>query len=221
MEKIKVGLSVGHYRKDGVDPSKTAGVYNKEFDLYEHDICDHIVNIAHIRLGSSKSIRPYKIANDTLPNKVKYINEADCDIAVEVHLNFYGGAHSDKVTGIETVYEDGEKESKILANMIQGQLVLDLKDRDRGILSDNEVQHFRGWNQFYFFDKLEGSSFLRDIPTITALTEIGFLSNPIFAKKCSNWEVQPIAGNAIAIAIESFVKNMMSISSIDNNSEGV
>jgi N-acetylmuramoyl-L-alanine amidase len=178
-DKVRVALIVGHYCRFG-ESEKTKGFLN---GIYEYDVCYQVVDYCNRYLQNSNYIYPVLISSNPIIYKIDDINDGNFDIAVEVHLNHN---KDKKYTGVETCFNEPASQ---LGTIMQGQLVIDLKDMDRGVF-DNDKE-----------------SILKYLNIPTVIPKIGFLSNDIFMNKCKNNEVQEIAGKSIADSLNFYIHN--------------
>lgn len=117
---MKVGIGIAHYPEA---PGACSG-----------DFCEHAEssvwttllsqNLANVNIGC------FVADVGKLGQKVKQINAADCDIAIEIHFNGGGDA---RTRGAETLYCPGSTKGKRLARLIQAELFPAMKTIDRGI----------------------------------------------------------------------------------------
>ena len=90
-----------------------------------------------------------------LYNRVKLINNSDCDMYVSIHMNASG---SSKWSGIQVFYSDILKENKDIASVVTDNLSINLAN----------VREYKKENGYYMYSKLK-------VPGI--LVEAGFVSN--------------------------------------------
>ncbi len=75
-------------------------------------------------------VEVYEVPHGKLGNKVHYINDQDCDLAVEIHFNACGncGAH-----GAETLYYPHSEKGAKAAQCVQDAMIAVPGVKDRGI----------------------------------------------------------------------------------------
>jgi N-acetylmuramoyl-L-alanine amidase len=114
--------------------------------------------------------------------RVEMANHNDSDVFISIHANSFGNQHG--VEGIETYYFSDE--SYPLARAIHRQLLLQLKQPDRGVRKNN----------FYVVHHTQ-------MPA--ALVEIGYLSNAHEESLLSSAAYQDKAARAIYAGIKDFL----------------
>ena len=92
---------------------------------------------------------------DDLYNRVKLINNSNCDMYISMHLN---SSPSSKWNGIQIFYSNILKENKIIASTITDTMKNNL----------NNVRDYKKENGYYMYSKLK-------VPGV--LVEAGFISN--------------------------------------------
>ena len=121
---------------------------------------------------------------DDLYNRVKLINNSNCDMYISMHLN---SSPSSKWNGIQIFYSNILKENKIIASTITDTMKMNL----------NNVRDYKKENGYYMYSKLK-------IPGV--LVEAGFISNKNDNYKIRQEEYQDILINNIVLGIESYYK---------------
>ena len=121
---------------------------------------------------------------DDLYNRVKLINNSNCDMYISMHLN---SSPSSKWNGIQIFYSNILKENKIIASTITDTMKINL----------NNVRDYKKENGYYMYSKLK-------IPGV--LVEAGFISNKNDNYKIRQEEYQDILINNIVLGIESYYK---------------
>lgn len=134
----------------------------------------------------STSIRNKKVSD--IKNRVQIGNNSDADIFVSIHLNKFSGSLEYK--GWQTFYQKGSKKSSFLANKIQENLNLNIKEHnDRKVLPITNV---------YIMDNVK-------IPTV--IVECGFLSNPEETENLKKDEYQNKLVWGIYLGIQDYFYN--------------
>lgn len=121
---------------------------------------------------------------DDLYNRVKLINNSNCDMYISMHLN---SSPSSKWNGIQIFYSNILKENKIIASTITDTMKINL----------NNVRDYKKENGYYMYSKLK-------VPGV--LVEAGFISNKNDNYKIRQEEYQDILINNIVLGIESYYK---------------
>lgn len=126
---MKVALSIGHqpYAQGHAHENKT-----------EYSECSAIVGIIQ-KVLTRANVKSFIVPTGHLSEKTHYINQLWPEVAVEIHLNDF----HQRAVGCETLYHDRFPESETLANIIQGALVRELKNRDRGIKLRRDLHFLR------------------------------------------------------------------------------
>ena len=133
----------------------------------------------------------YDLSNSTinrkrndLYNRVKLINNSNCDLYISIHLN---ASPSQKWNGIQIFYSNILKENKLLAQTVTDTMKENLKN----------VRDIKKENGYYMYSKIK-------VPGI--LLEAGFISNANDNYKIRQEEYQTTLMNNIAIGIENYFK---------------
>ena len=121
---------------------------------------------------------------DDLYNRVKLINNSNCDMYISMHLN---SSPSSKWNGIQIFYSNILKENKIIASTITDTMKNNL----------NNVRDYKKENGYYMYSKLK-------VPGV--LVEAGFISNKNDNYKIRQEEYQDILINNIVLGIENYYK---------------
>lgn len=121
---------------------------------------------------------------DDLYNRVKLINNSNCDMYISMHLN---SSPSSKWNGIQIFYSNILKENKIIASTITDTMKMNL----------NNVRDYKKENGYYMYSKLK-------VPGV--LVEAGFISNKNDNYKIRQEEYQDILINNIVLGIENYYK---------------
>lgn len=121
---------------------------------------------------------------DDLYNRVKLINNSNCDMYISMHLN---SSSSSKWNGIQIFYSNILKENKIIASTITDTMKMNL----------NNVRDYKKENGYYMYSKLK-------VPGV--LVEAGFISNKNDNYKIRQEEYQDILINNIVLGIENYYK---------------
>lgn len=114
----RVALSAGH------NPKARGACYK--------GVCEHEVASAWISFIAQElpgDIEVVYVPTGSLPEKVKAINDAKCDLAIEVHFNACGGCGAE---GCETLYYPGSISGANAAIHIQTEMA-QTGVRDRGV----------------------------------------------------------------------------------------
>ena len=133
----------------------------------------------------------YDLSNSTinkkrndLYNRVKMINNSNCDLYISIHLN---ASPSKKWNGIQIFYSNILAENKIVAETITNTMKKNLKN----------VRDIKKENSYYMYSKIK-------VPGI--LLEAGFISNSNDNYKIRTEEYQNTLMNNVAIGIEEYFK---------------
>ena len=131
----------------------------------------------------------YDLANSTtnrkrndLYNRVKLINNSNCDMYISIHLN---SSTSSKWNGIQIFYSNVLKENKILGNVITNTLKKNMKN----------IRELKKENSYYMYSKIK-------VPGI--LLEAGFISNANDNYKIRQKNYRNTLLNNIALGIEDY-----------------
>lgn len=101
----KIALSAGH------NPKARGACHD--------DVCEHEVAAAWVSFIAQElpgDIEVVFVPTGSLPQKVKAINDAKCDLAIEVHFNACGGCGAE---GCETLYYPGSASGRDAAYYLQ------------------------------------------------------------------------------------------------------
>lgn len=120
----------------------------------------------------------------SLSDRYNLANNNNADAFVSVHFN---SASAPTATGIETLYSTKNSANKGFAQSIQGQLINQTGERDRGLKLRNNLAVLNG---------TRGPS---------SLVELGFINNPNDAKKINTQSYLDKCATAIANGIHNFL----------------
>lgn len=120
----------------------------------------------------------------SLSDRYNLANNNNADAFVSVHFN---SASAPTATGIETLYSTKNSANKGFAQSIQGQLINQTGERDRGLKLRNNLAVLNG---------TRGPS---------SLVELGFINNPNDAKKINTQSYLERCATAIANGIHNFL----------------
>lgn len=149
------------------------------------------VNVIYTRT-SSKTTLPYN-TKENLKERVKISNEAKTDVFVSIHCN---GHKNSTYKGIETWCRFPNTEGEKLAKKIQNELVNLNYSTDRGVKYETQ----------------RSLAVLKFNNSVSALVELGFLSNSSDAKFISSESGQAKCAEAIAKAILDYKSSYKKIS---------
>ena len=134
----------------------------------------------------------YDLANSTLNrkrndlyNRVKLINNSNCDMYISMHLN---ASPSTKWNGIQIFYSTILEENKLIAETITNTMKENMKN----------IREYKKENGYYMYSKLK-------VPGV--LVEAGFISNPNDNYKIRQEDYQDILINNITLGIENYFNN--------------
>ena len=124
----RVGVSAGHH------PMAPGAVWQgvTEFDetqYWQEALVNQLRNMSG-RRNPNIEILPEKIGWGKLPNKVREINQLECDLAIEIHFNACGDP---AVSGSETLYYPGSKKGLHAGMVVQKPLAAAMENRSRGV----------------------------------------------------------------------------------------
>ena len=105
-----------------------------------------------------------------LKNRCKITTQYTNSIFISIHMNTYGAS---KYSGLQVYYADGNEESRVLANKIQGSVKAELQHENK--------RQIKNGKSIYVLENASG---------IPVLIECGFLSNPEECEKLSEKEYQ-------------------------------
>ena len=138
----------------------------------------------------------YDLANSTtnrkrndLYNRVKLINNSDCDIYISMHLN---ASPSSRWNGIQIFYSSVLKENKVLGEEVTDSLKSNMRN----------VRELKKENGYYMYSKIK-------VPGI--LVEAGFISNSNDNYKMRQKEYRSILLNNIVSGIENYFNKNVQI----------
>jgi N-acetylmuramoyl-L-alanine amidase len=119
-----------------------------------------------------------------LLSRSKISNDALADVFISIHTN---SIKLNNIRGIETYYYPGSIKGKLLASLIQKELIKDTKLNNRGIRSEDFLV-------------------LQNVKTTAVLVELGYISNVYEEAILSNNTYQDKFAQAIARAILSYFR---------------
>lgn len=131
----------------------------------------------------------YDLASSTLNrkrndlyNRVKLINNSNCDMYISMHLN---ASPSQKWNGIQIFYSNVHEENKKIAEIMTETMKNNMKN----------IRDFKKENGYYMYSKIK-------VPGV--LVEAGFISNQNDNYKIRQEEYQDILINNIVLGIEAY-----------------
>lgn len=110
-------------------------------------------------------------------------NRASADVFISIHLNTF---HMQDVKGTETYYNKGSTKGKHLAELIQNQIVKDVKSNDRGVQPGN-------------------FSVLKKVTAPAILIELGYISSKSEEALLNSSSYQDKISEAIAISVYNYL----------------
>lgn len=137
-----IALNIAKYLRDYLNEAGALVIMTRETDKDLADI-------------NTKGLSKRKL--EDLQNRVRLANESMADFYISIHLN---SIPSTKWRGAQTFYYPVNLENKEMAESIQKQLILNLKNTDRAPLSKNDIL------------------VLKYVEMPSVMVEVGFLSNP-------------------------------------------
>ena len=135
----------------------------------------------------SKSTKNRK-RND-LYNRVKLINEEDCDLYISIHLN---SSTSTKWSGLQIFYSNVNKENKVIATTLNTNLKKEFTN----------IREIKEENNYYMYPKIKPKG---------VLIEAGFISNPNDNYLLRQEDYQNKLVKNIANGIEFYFNNQKNI----------
>lgn len=134
----------------------------------------------------------YDLSNSTinrkrndLYNRVKLINQSNCDMYISVHMN---ASPSNKWNGIQIFYSNIVEDNKNIAEVVTNTLSSNMSN----------VREYKKENGYYMYSKIK-------VPGI--LVEAGFISNSNDNYKIRQEEYQNILVNNIVMGVEEYFSN--------------
>lgn len=181
-----IAIDPGH---GGYDVGAIGSLGNQEKDL--------TLEIS-LKLGSILKEKGYKVVytrendevswhsepKEDLSARAAISNYEKADIFISIHLNKF---NDKSINGTETYYNELSSQGKNLAELIQNQIIGDIKTTDRGIKKGN----------FLVLEKVKA-------PAI--LVELGYISNEVEEKALSNSVYQEKLSESITKAIDKYFK---------------
>jgi len=129
------------------------------------------------------SIRKKK--NEDLQNRKELFEKSDADAIVSIHLNSFPEG---QYYGAQTFYPSGEEKSKMMAQMIQEELIR--------VLDNGNTRKIKSKNDVYI---------MKNVQTPIVIVECGFLSNKEEAAKLIDPEYQQKLAYCIFTSIVEFL----------------
>lgn len=120
-----------------------------------------------------------------LYNRVKLINNSDCDMYISIHLN---SSTSNKWKGIQVFYSSVLEDNKVLGNIITDMLKSNMSN----------VRDLKKENGYYMYSKIK-------VPGV--LLEAGFISNSNDNYKIRQEEYQDTLVRNIVVGVEKYFNN--------------
>lgn len=120
----KIAISIGH------NPSQRGAVFE---DLIEFELATEWVNEILDQYDDNYDSLGYELVlvpSGSLKDKVKFINNEQCDYAIEIHFN---SVANHVVSGFETLYMPASVRGKVFAQAMQSSLQPTINNRDRGV----------------------------------------------------------------------------------------
>lgn len=183
---MKVSIGAGH------NPPEDYGAVNSDLELYEYIEAHKVVSYSNDAL----KISGFDVHNfcGTLKQKVKSINRARPDIAIEVHFN---SSTNKKARGGLVMYYPSEK-SELLAKSIERGL------RDSTSIPIREI--FEG--HFRLDPKRPYLYILRKTRCPCVVLEPLFISNHLDGRLLEGGTIHRIIAGAILIGVKEYAKMM-------------
>ncbi len=118
------------------------------------------------------NINSYNIKRSDLNNRIKIINESNCDMFLSIHLNAYT---SSTWYGAQTFYTNNNKNNIVLAEIIQKNFKKKL----------NTNRNIKNINNRYLYDNLDKLGVLLEVGFITNVNERNLLIQDNYQYKIS------------------------------------
>lgn len=184
----RVALSIAHYS------ARQGASHGGVTEFAESTVWTQLIQDALDMYGVSY----YPVPPGKLPTKIKALNAADCDLAIETHFNSAVGAK-----GCETLYCPGSTKGKRAAELMQEVLVDTLGVRDRGAKEGWYKMDRPGVLDFY--GDVDGDEtpdyFLRATNCTALILEPEFIQNLEWIQS-HRWQ----ASEAIGLAIRNILR---------------
>ncbi|RKD25403.1 N-acetylmuramoyl-L-alanine amidase [Caminicella sporogenes DSM 14501] len=176
-------IDPGHGGIDGGAVGKNTGVYeshiNLEISLKLRKLLEESGSL--VLMTRDKDVGLYsdsgtirKKKNEDLKKRKKLFDESNADAIISIHLNSFSES---KYYGAQTFYPKNSEKSKLLAELIQDELIR--------VLDNGNTRKAKLKNDVYI---------LQNVKVPTVLVECGFLSNPDEEKLLQNkWYQEKIA----------------------------
>lgn len=185
-----VVVDAGH---GGDDPGKigTAGTLEKEINLkialYLKEILEaqNIKVIMTRELDKDLSTDPHHFKISDMKNRISLIEECSADMVISIHQNSYP---SPQVCGAQCFYYTNSEESRILASLLQEQIIQST--------NQTKIREIKENSDYYL---------LKHSPVPTVITECGFLSNPEEEQLLSEETYQRKMAWAISLGVLQFL----------------
>lgn len=153
------GIDGGAVGKDGTIEKEINLMIAKKLQAYIESGGDTCIMIREVDEGlysQEGTIRNKK--NEDLKNRKEIIKQNRGDIFISIHLNSFPES---KYYGAQVFYHSGDEDSKILARLVQEELLKTLDRNNKRVEKSSETYYI-----------------LRDNPVPSIIVECGFLSNP-------------------------------------------
>lgn len=180
------GPDGGASSKEGLvekDVSLAIAIYLRDF-LEQGGAMVKMTRETDIELSTPEAKRQGRRKREDLKNRVHFINEAEADMFISIHLN---AIDSPRWRGAQTFYHPQDTSSEQLAKAIQAELIRNLENTDRQAKKSQDIFMLRN-------AKIPG-----------ALVEVGFLSNPDEAALLSTAEYQKSVAASIYTGILLYI----------------
>ena len=197
-EEIVIVLDAGH---GGIDPGKVGvnGQLEKDINLQivlklkevlekDETLKATVVLTRSDDTGNYKESDTHKKRAD-MKKRIEIVEEASPDLLISIHQNSY---ISSNVKGAQVFYYEKSEKGKTLANKIQGCLVKELADENKGRVEKA--------NDNYFL--------ITNVECPAVIVECGFLSNEDEAKLLSDDTYQDKIAKTIVDGIREYLGNI-------------
>ncbi len=125
---MRCGLIVGH-------KANKPGACNKDNNICEYQFNDQLACDIYDYLEENKSeVSIQIIRRQTYKSLPDDVNKFEVDFCISLHCNAAHPDYTGKWNGTETLYYHKSKRGKLMAEIVQKNLVVCLEFRDRGIL---------------------------------------------------------------------------------------
>ena len=167
----EVALAISIYLRDLLQQAGALVLMTRETDM-------DLATEEDRRLGRSKV--------EDLKNRINQINTSDADFLISIHLN---SIPSPRWRGAQTIYHPEKEENRLMAELIQEELIQQLQNTTRKARANQDIFILRHAN----------------LPSV--LVEVGFLSNPIEADLLATADYQKKVAAAIYTGIIRYYSN--------------